>query len=120
MAQRPAGPDPPKAVWTSKRVVLWMVSAWAQGRRPAFQGKVSTVRSALDWCGLYLPIGHAMRDQASTYLLTWIWARAEKESFRDVCRRRGWSFGVHRTDRPASGAVLSLMTAVQAGRRDQL
>ncbi|MGL4495184.1 MAG: DUF58 domain-containing protein [Beijerinckiaceae bacterium] len=37
---------------------------------------------------------------------------------RDACRRRGWSFTIHRTDRPASDAVLGVMTHIANGRRD--
>lgn len=81
-------------VWTRKRALLWMVSAWQAGKRPAFRGETATVqssvRSAIDWVSLYLPHNDPMRGQATTYLLTAIWAQAEGESFRDVCRRRGW------------------------------
>ena len=85
---------PQGSVWTRKRALLWMVSAWQAGKRPAFRGEIATVqssvRSALDWASLYLPYDDPMRGQATTYMLTAVWAQAEGESFRDVCRRRGW------------------------------
>lgn len=92
MLVRPEGPDPPAVTWTRKQVVLWMVSAWSAGRRPMFGGAQSTVRSALDWSALYLPITDPMRDIAQTYLQTWIWTQAERDvSFRELCQRRNWS-----------------------------
>jgi uncharacterized protein (DUF58 family) len=40
-----------------------------------------------------------------------------RDTIRDACRRRGWSFAVHRTDKTASEALLSLVSRVAAGRR---
>lgn len=37
---------------------------------------------------------------------------------REACRRRGWSFTIHRTDKPASDAVLPVMLHIANGRRD--
>ncbi|MHB2167105.1 DUF58 domain-containing protein [Alsobacter sp. R-9] len=34
--------------------------------------------------------------------------RGHREALREACTRRGWSFAVHRTDRPASEALLAL------------
>jgi len=69
-----------------------------------------------------LEVGARLRvGSAESFRVVYLARLAEhRERLAIACRRRGWSFGVHRTDRPASGAVLSLMTAVQAGRRDQL
>ncbi|MGL4323594.1 MAG: DUF58 domain-containing protein [Beijerinckiaceae bacterium] len=39
---------------------------------------------------------------------------------RDACRRRGWSFTIHRTDKPASDAVLPVMMHIANGRREGL
>jgi uncharacterized protein (DUF58 family) len=58
------------------------------------------VGSADDFRGTYLARLASHRDQLAT-----------------VCRRRGWSYFVHRTDSPASQAVLTVMGAIAAGRR---
>jgi uncharacterized protein (DUF58 family) len=62
--------------------------------------------------GLSLRIG----DAAS-------WGRAYREriaehrgQLHELTRRRGWTFTIHRTDRPASEAALRLMTLVSAAR----
>ncbi|HLH50088.1 MAG TPA: DUF58 domain-containing protein [Roseiarcus sp.] len=34
--------------------------------------------------------------------------RRHREAVREACRDRGWSFAIHRTDRPAAGALLAL------------
>jgi Uncharacterized conserved protein (some members contain a von Willebrand factor type A (vWA) domain) len=51
------------------------------------------------------------------------WGEAYRErmglhrgSLEDLARRRGWTFTVHRTDRPASEAALRLITLVAASR----
>ena len=90
MASRIEGPDPPKPVWTAKRVRLSMVGGWREGRRPAFMGHTSTARSALDWASMFLPHGHPMTDRARTYLLASVMIEAEGQSFREFCRDRGW------------------------------
>lgn len=93
--QRIEGPDPPqrsnKPIWTRKRVTLWMVSAWREGRRPSFQGAISTVRSALDWAALYVPLTDPQNVVARDLLMLFLWTQAEGESFRDLIRRRGGS-----------------------------
>ena len=38
-----------------------------------------------------------------------------RDKIRAACLARGWSFVVHRTDRPASGALLALRTKLEAG-----
>jgi uncharacterized protein (DUF58 family) len=43
---------------------------------------------------------------------------AHREALRSACASRGWSFALHRTDRPASEALLGLrmrLEAVDAG-----
>lgn len=40
-----------------------------------------------------------------------------RHHIRESCRRRGWSYAVHRTDRPASEALIGLVNRVAAGRR---
>lgn len=40
---------------------------------------------------------------------------AHREALRRACRSRGWSFAVHRTDRPASEAVLGIAAGFGAG-----
>jgi hypothetical protein len=37
-------------------------------------------------------------------------------AIEDLTRQRGWTFTIHRTDRPASEAALRLMTLVAASR----
>jgi hypothetical protein len=90
--ERIEGPDPPqrsrKPIWNRRRVTLWMVSAWREGRRPSFQGALSTVRSALDWASLYFPLVSKEDIEARDLLILYLWSQAEGESFRDVCRRR--------------------------------
>ncbi|MBM6592801.1 DUF58 domain-containing protein [Microvirga pudoricolor] len=51
------------------------------------------------------------------------WGRAYRDrmaqhrgALEDLCRRRGWTMTVHRTDRPASEAALRLMTLVATSR----
>jgi len=51
------------------------------------------------------------------------WGRAYRErieahraEMQELTRRRGWTFTIHRTDRPASEAALRLMTLVSASR----
>jgi uncharacterized protein (DUF58 family) len=41
---------------------------------------------------------------------------AHREAIRDACRRAGWTLTLHRTDRPASEAVLRLMTLIETSR----
>ncbi|GGH28754.1 hypothetical protein GCM10007036_38170 [Alsobacter metallidurans] len=41
---------------------------------------------------------------------------AHRDAIREACARRGWTFAVHRTDRPASEALLSL--AARIAERD--
>ena len=89
------GPDPPqrssKPIWNRRRVTLWMVSAWREGRRPSFQGAISSVRSALDWAALYVPMTDSQDIEARDLLMLFLWSQAERESFRDLIRRRGGS-----------------------------
>ena len=40
---------------------------------------------------------------------------AHRDAVADICRSRGWSFAVHRTDRPASEALLNLRMLLEAG-----
>ena len=42
--------------------------------------------------------------------------QAHRQALKDACARRGWTFAVHRTDRPASEALLSL--AARIAERD--
>jgi hypothetical protein len=35
---------------------------------------------------------------------------------REACLSRGWSFTVHRTDRPAAQALLALRMRIEAGQ----
>lgn len=90
MASRSVGPDYPKPIWTAKRVRLSMVGGWREGRRPAFMGKASSARSALDWASMFLPAEHPMTDRARTYLLTSVMLEAEGRSFREFCDESGW------------------------------
>ena len=39
-----------------------------------------------------------------------------RDSIRAVCMSRGWSFAIHRTDRPASEALLGLRMQIEAGQ----
>lgn len=40
---------------------------------------------------------------------------AHRDAIADICRSRGWSFAIHRTDRPASEALLHLRGRLEAG-----
>ena len=40
---------------------------------------------------------------------------AHRDAVREACRSRGWSFTVHRTDRPAAEALLALRMRLEAG-----
>ncbi|MBN9061144.1 MAG: hypothetical protein BGP06_03275 [Rhizobiales bacterium 65-9] len=40
-----------------------------------------------------------------------------RDRIRDACRRRGWSFAVHRTDRPASEPLIGLVGRIAEGRK---
>lgn len=40
---------------------------------------------------------------------------AHRDAIRSICRSRGWTFAVHRTDRPASQALLNLRMLLEAG-----
>lgn len=42
--------------------------------------------------------------------------RLHRDALADLTRRRGWTFTIHRTDRPASEAALRLMTLAAASR----
>ena len=42
---------------------------------------------------------------------------AHREAIRAACRARGWTFSIHRTDRPASEAMLAIAAAFEAGPR---
>jgi uncharacterized protein (DUF58 family) len=39
-----------------------------------------------------------------------------REAIRAACRAKGWSFAIHRTDRPASEAVLAMAAALETSR----
>ena len=39
-----------------------------------------------------------------------------REHLRDAARSRGWTFALHRTDRPASEALLALRMQLEAGQ----
>lgn len=39
-----------------------------------------------------------------------------RDRVRDACQSRGWSFAIHRTDRPASEALLALRMRIEAGQ----
>ncbi len=41
---------------------------------------------------------------------------AHRDALRETCRSRGWSFMIHRTDRPASGALLDLRARTEGVR----
>ena len=68
-----------------------MIGAWREGRRPTYQGTLSTVRSALDWPALFLPVTDPAHGEAHDLLMLFLWTQAEGGSFRDVCMRRGKS-----------------------------
>ena len=93
--KRVEGLDPPqrssKPVWNRRRVTPWMVTAWREGRRPSFQGAISSVRSALDWAALYVPMVSPQDIESRDLLMLFLWSQAEGESFRDICRRRKMS-----------------------------
>ncbi len=38
-----------------------------------------------------------------------------RDAVRAICTSRGWSFAIHRTDRPASEALLNLRMRLEAG-----
>ena len=40
---------------------------------------------------------------------------AHRDRIREACARRGWSFALHRTDGPASAALLALRTRLEGG-----
>ena len=42
--------------------------------------------------------------------------RLHRDALDDLARRRGWTFTIHRTDRPATEAALRLVTLVTAAR----
>ena len=55
--------------------------------------------------------------EASTFRADYInRLAAHREAIREACLSRGWSFSVHRTDRPASEALLALRVRLEAGR----
>lgn len=62
--------------------------------------------------GLKLRIGDAL-SWGAAYRQRMARHQAELD---EMVRRRGWTFTIHRTDRPASGAALRLMTLVAASR----
>jgi uncharacterized protein (DUF58 family) len=62
--------------------------------------------------GLKLRIGDAL-SWGTAYRQRMARHQAELD---EMVRRRGWTFTIHRTDRPASGAALRLMTLVAASR----
>ena len=39
-----------------------------------------------------------------------------REAIRQICASRGWSFAIHRTDRPAAEALLNLRMRLEAGQ----
>ncbi len=41
---------------------------------------------------------------------------AHREAVREACRSRGWSFALHRTDRPAASALLDLRMRVEGAQ----
>ena len=41
---------------------------------------------------------------------------AHRDALRDACRSRGWSFAIHRTDQPASRALLDLRMRVEGAQ----
>lgn len=43
---------------------------------------------------------------------------AHRAALRGECDRRGWSFGIHRTDQPPSAAILALHQRMGPGSRD--
>jgi uncharacterized protein (DUF58 family) len=51
---------------------------------------------------LRAPRAQSLRDEYLTRL------RRHREAVREACAARGWSFAIHRTDRPASAALLAL------------
>jgi uncharacterized protein (DUF58 family) len=41
---------------------------------------------------------------------------AHRDAIREICASRGWSFAIHRTDRPAAEALLTLRMRLEAGQ----
>jgi uncharacterized protein (DUF58 family) len=39
-----------------------------------------------------------------------------RDAIREICTSRGWSFAIHRTDRPAADALLNLRVRLEAGQ----
>jgi uncharacterized protein (DUF58 family) len=39
-----------------------------------------------------------------------------RDAIREICASRGWSFAIHRTDRPAAEALLTLRMRLEAGQ----
>lgn len=113
------GPDPPDVgPWTHAVVLKWMIATWKADRRETFENRPSSIHSAQSWCALYIPQTHPMRGKARDYLLAYVWASAEGESFRDLCNRRGWSRSTaHRWARWALDHIVSGLDAESEGAR---
>ncbi|WP_342361198.1 DUF58 domain-containing protein [Terrarubrum flagellatum] len=66
-----------------------------------------------------LEVGAKLRIGDATEFRRRYLARLEqhRDVIRECCRRRGWSYTVHRTDRQASEALIGVIGRIAAGRR---
>lgn len=68
-------------------VEFWLIAFWRADPRLRSPGGAAPI----SWCALYLPASHPMSGEARDFLMMWAKCRAERESWRDFCVRRGWS-----------------------------
>ncbi len=87
---------------------IW--SSWSTRSRRAFPFTGHIEFAAVDGPGkLRLGQAGALRD---TYLAK---LAAHRDRIASACRRQGWTLAVHRTDRPATEALLRLATLLADG-----
>ena len=90
-----------------------MCSSWPTPSRRAFLSPaISSLPPSTDPASFDWGRRGALRD---TYLAK---LAAHRDRIGSACRRQGWTFAVHRTDRPATEALLRLATLLADGGND--
>lgn len=96
MPERLEGPNPPIEIpfspvgrtpsWTSGDVLLWLKRFFSTDPRTRNVGEARPI----SWCNDYLSPADPLWSRKRDVILSWARCRANKESFSEMCRGRGW------------------------------
>ncbi len=108
MQPRQEGPPLPVALghtpsWTGGDVLLWMKRAFSTDPRTRSAAEIRP----LNWPNEYLTIIDPIWSRKRDVLLLWARCRAERRSFSDLVRGRGWSLATTYRQRDEAAAEIA-------------